>query len=123
MPRPIRGATLPGGRYPATSAHHGSCLRSASTTGSRTSCSEHHALRSNRIVRRRVTMNDRTKLHELIGPRDSTLLFEAMRRGITRRQMLQLLLAGGMQASLAGSLAGIAGNAYAQTPKKGGRIR
>jgi peptide/nickel transport system substrate-binding protein len=50
-------------------------------------------------------------------------LMEAMQRGITRRQMIQMLIAGGMQAALAGSLAGIAGSAYAQTPRKGGRIR
>jgi len=68
-------------------------------------------------------MNDRTKLQGLIGPRESSMLMETIERGITRRQMIQMLIAGGMQATFAGSIASIAGNAYAQTPKKGGRIR
>jgi peptide/nickel transport system substrate-binding protein len=68
-------------------------------------------------------MNDSKKLQDLIGPNDSMRLMDALQRGITRRQMIQLLIAGGMQATLAGSLAGIAGNAHAQTPRRGGRIR
>ena len=68
-------------------------------------------------------MNDRTTLQQLIGPQDSVRLMDAMQRGITRRQMIQMLIAGGMQATLAGSLATVAGNAHAQTPRRGGRIR
>ena len=68
-------------------------------------------------------MNDRKKLQGLLGPHDCTRLMDAMQRGITRRQMIQLLVAGGMQVTLAGSIASLAGNAHAQTPKKGGRIR
>ena len=68
-------------------------------------------------------MNDRKKLQGLLGPHDCTRLMDAMQRGITRRQMIQLLVAGGMQVTLAGSIASLAGNAHAQTPKKGGRLR
>ena len=68
-------------------------------------------------------MSDRTPLEQLVGPADSQRLFAALRRGATRRDVLTMLLAGGMQAGLAGGLAGTALSAHAQTPKKGGRIR
>src|SRR4051812_36213697 len=68
-------------------------------------------------------MNDRTKLSQLIGPNESSAMMDALNRGITRRQMIHLLVAGGMQATLAGSIATMASSAHAQTPKKGGRIR
>jgi peptide/nickel transport system substrate-binding protein len=41
----------------------------------------------------------------------------------SRRDVLAMLTAGGMQAVLAGSIAGIATSAQAQTPRKGGRIK
>ncbi|MEO8133107.1 MAG: ABC transporter substrate-binding protein [Betaproteobacteria bacterium] len=68
-------------------------------------------------------MNESKKLQDLIGPQDSMRLMDAMKRGITRRQMIAMLVAGGMQAALAGSIAGIAGSAHAQTPRQGGRLR
>ena len=34
-----------------------------------------------------------------------------------------MLMAGGMQATLAGGIAGAAASAHAQTPRKGGRLR
>ncbi|MBK9608863.1 MAG: ABC transporter substrate-binding protein [Betaproteobacteria bacterium] len=68
-------------------------------------------------------MNDSKKLQGLIGSHDSVRLLDALQRGITRRQMIQLLIAGGMQATLAGSIASLAGNAHAQTGRRGGRIR
>ena len=39
-----------------------------------------------------------------------------------RRDVLAMLMAGGMQATLAGGLATLATTAHAQTPRKGGRI-
>ena len=68
-------------------------------------------------------MNDSKKLQGLIGSHDSVRLLDALQRGITRRQMIQMLIAGGMQATLAGSIASLAGNAHAQTGRRGGRIR
>jgi peptide/nickel transport system substrate-binding protein len=50
-------------------------------------------------------------------------LFGALRHGVTRRDILKMLMAGGMQAQLAGSLATTAMSVHAQTPRKGGRIR
>ena len=47
----------------------------------------------------------------------------ALQRGATRRDILAMLMAGGMQATLAGGLAGTALSAHAQTPKRGGKIR
>ena len=44
-------------------------------------------------------------------------------RGISRRDVMRTLLAGGMLATTAGGLLTHAGTAFAQTPKKGGRIR
>ncbi|WP_077034621.1 ABC transporter substrate-binding protein [Pelomonas sp. KK5] len=68
-------------------------------------------------------MNENKPLHELLGPQDSLRLMDALRRGASRRDILGMLLAGGMQATLAGGLAGAALSAHAQTPRRGGRIR
>ncbi len=43
--------------------------------------------------------------------------------GVSRRDVMRLLASGGMMATTAGGLLTAAGNAFAQTPKKGGRIR
>lgn len=59
----------------------------------------------------------------LVGPGESLRVMESLRRGASRRDVLSMLLAGGMQATLAGSLAGMAVTAHAQTPRRGGRIR
>jgi peptide/nickel transport system substrate-binding protein len=59
----------------------------------------------------------------LIGPQDSVRVMESLQRGATRRDILTMLMAGGMQATLAGGIAGTALSAYAQTPRRGGRIR
>ena len=67
-------------------------------------------------------MTDRTSFDPLVGPEESRRLFGALQRGATRRDILAMLTAGGMQAALAGSLATLAGTAQAQTPRKGGRI-
>ena len=68
-------------------------------------------------------MTDRKLFDTLVGPEESQRLFGALQRGVTRREMLKMLVAGGMQATLAGSLATTAMSVHAQTPRKGGRLR
>lgn len=63
------------------------------------------------------------QLTGLIGPEESTRILGALQRGASRRDVLAMLTAGGMQAVLAGSIAGVAASAHAQTPRKGGRIK
>ena len=53
---------------------------------------------------------------------DSRLVEDALRCGVSRRDVLRLAASTGMIAAAGGILAG-AGRAHAQTPKKGGRIR
>jgi peptide/nickel transport system substrate-binding protein len=68
-------------------------------------------------------MTDRKSFDTLVGPEESRRLFGALQRGATRRDMLAMLMAGGMQATLAGGLATTALSVHAQTPKRGGKIR
>ena len=68
-------------------------------------------------------MTDRKSIDTLVGPEVSQRLFGAMQRGATRRDVLAMLMAGGMQAALAGGLAATALSVHAQTPKRGGKIR
>jgi len=68
-------------------------------------------------------MNERTKLQDLVGPHDSTRMLDALKRGASRRDVLAMLMAGGMQATLAGGLSTLALSVHAATPKRGGRIR
>ncbi len=69
-------------------------------------------------------MNDSgNEFENLVGPGESLRVMDLLKRGATRREVLAMLLAGGMQATLAGSLAGVAVKAHAETPKRGGRIR
>jgi peptide/nickel transport system substrate-binding protein len=68
-------------------------------------------------------MNDHDKLSSLTGPEDSTRIMRALQRGASRRDVLAMLVAGGMRATLAGGIAGAAVSAHAQTPRKGGRLR
>lgn len=58
-----------------------------------------------------------------IDPSDKQTIVEAVRRGITRREMLTILGAAGITAASAGSLFTAAGQALAATPTKGGRAR
>jgi len=67
-------------------------------------------------------MTDRKALDALVGPEESERLFGALQRGAKRRDVLAMLMAGGMQATLAGGLATLATTAHAQAPRKGGRI-
>ena len=65
----------------------------------------------------------RQSLAHLVGPQESQRLLTALQRGATRRDILGLLMAGGMQAGLAGGLASTALSVHAQTPKRGGKLR
>jgi peptide/nickel transport system substrate-binding protein len=67
--------------------------------------------------------NSRNKFDSLVHPADSARVMESLRRGASRRDVLAMLMAGGMQATLAGGAATFAISAHAQTPRKGGRIR
>jgi len=68
-------------------------------------------------------MKERQALQNLVGPHESQRLMDALQRGASRRDILSMLVAGGMQATLAGGLATTALSARAQTPKRGGKIR
>lgn len=70
-------------------------------------------------------MSDISKksLENLVGPGESLRMMDSLKRGATRRDILSMLMAGGMQATLAGGLAGMAVSAHAQTPRHGGRLR
>lgn len=56
-------------------------------------------------------------------PGDLGRVQEAMRRGASRRDLLRLLTGAGLAAATAGGVLGLAGEALAQTPRRGGRIR
>ena len=60
---------------------------------------------------------------KLVGPGESLRVMESLKRGASRRDILAMLMAGGMQATLTGGLAGVAMTAHAQTPRRGGKIR
>jgi peptide/nickel transport system substrate-binding protein len=68
-------------------------------------------------------MTDRKSIDTLVGPEESRRLFGALQRGATRRDLLAMLAAGGMHATLAGGLAATALSVQAQTPRRGGKIR
>jgi peptide/nickel transport system substrate-binding protein len=68
-------------------------------------------------------MNERNNLQDLVGPHDSTRMLDALKRGASRRDVLAMLMAGGMQATVASGLSTLALSAHAATPKRGGRIR
>ncbi|KWR77535.1 ABC transporter substrate-binding protein [Cupriavidus sp. IDO] len=70
-----------------------------------------------------MAMSDKKPFEGLIGPAESTRIMSALHYGASRRDVLKILAAGGMQLGLAGSLAGAAVSAHAQTPRRGGRIR
>jgi peptide/nickel transport system substrate-binding protein len=70
-----------------------------------------------------ATMSHRQPLDNLVGPHESQRLLDALKRGASRRDILGLLVAGGMQAGLAGTLASTALSVHAQTPKRGGKLR
>jgi peptide/nickel transport system substrate-binding protein len=61
--------------------------------------------------------------YENFGIADRQKLETALRRGASRRDILNLLVAGGMSAALGAGIVTGATKAYAATPKKGGRLR
>ncbi|MDI6836581.1 MAG: ABC transporter substrate-binding protein, partial [Rhizobiaceae bacterium] len=54
---------------------------------------------------------------------DDAMVEDAIRRGATRRELLQLMLAGGVALSAGGLVLGRASNAVAATPTKGGHLK
>ena len=68
-------------------------------------------------------MGHSKQLDGLVGPEESTRILGALQRGASRRDVLAMLTAAGMQAALAGGIASVAASAYAATPRKGGRIK
>ncbi len=69
-----------------------------------------------KVTREELSLDD-------IDPGDKQDLIDAVRRGITRREMMTMLGAAGMTAASAGHLFSSAGEAVAATPKKGGMVR
>ena len=68
-------------------------------------------------------MTKQEQTSSLIGPEESRSIMGELRYGASRRDVLAMLAAGGMQATLAGSLASTALAAQAAAPRKGGRIK
>lgn len=54
---------------------------------------------------------------------DDAMVETAIRRGATRRELLQMMLAGGAALSAGSLVLGRAGNAVAATPVSGGTLR
>lgn len=71
-----------------------------------------------------MSENQKT-LSQILGQKESEVVMQALRRGASRRDVLKLLGAGGMNIATAGGLATFAAGTFAQTPtpKRGGRIR
>lgn len=68
-------------------------------------------------------MSKSKSFEALVGPQESQRLFGALQRGASRRDILGMLVGAGMQAGLAGALAGTAVTAHAETPRRGGKLR
>jgi peptide/nickel transport system substrate-binding protein len=68
-------------------------------------------------------MTKQQQISSLTGPEESRRIMGELQRGASRRDVLAMLAAGGMQATLAGSLASTALAAQAAAPRKGGRIK
>jgi peptide/nickel transport system substrate-binding protein len=68
-------------------------------------------------------MTDHKKFENLVSPAESQLMMQALSRGASRRDILAMLTAAGMHATLAGGLATAALSAHAQTPRRGGKLR
>ncbi len=90
--RPLRAAVVPARGRPVLPPEGSPRLRAPSTF-----FHDRH--------QERDTMTDRKQFDTLVGPEESQRLMGALQRGATRRDMLAMLMAGGMQATLAGSLA------------------
>jgi peptide/nickel transport system substrate-binding protein len=68
-------------------------------------------------------MEKHKPLASIVGPEESTRIMGALQRGASRRDVLAMLTAAGMQVTLAGSIATAAASVQAATPRKGGRIK
>lgn len=66
---------------------------------------------------------EHSTLGSLLDPHDRVRALQALARGATRRDVVAMLMAAGMQAAVAGSMATMAAKAHANTPRRGGRIR
>lgn len=62
-------------------------------------------------------------VNDILCPRDASTIETAIRRGVSRRELLRMLMAGGATVGLAGTLLGSVERAMAATPKRGGHIR
>jgi peptide/nickel transport system substrate-binding protein len=56
-------------------------------------------------------------------PADDRMVEGALRRGANRRELLQMLMAGGIGLAAGGAILGRAGSALAQTPRRGGTMK
>jgi len=71
-----------------------------------------------------MSMSESQKqLQQLVGPSESLRMMDSLKRGATRRDVLAMLAACGMQATVAGGIASLAVSAHAETPRRGGRLR
>jgi peptide/nickel transport system substrate-binding protein len=69
-------------------------------------------------------MSERQKAWQsIVGPQESERVMRALQHGASRRDVLGMLMAGGMRIGMAGGIAATALEAHAATPKRGGRIR
>ena len=59
----------------------------------------------------------------VLGRTDAAFLKQALKRGASRRELTQWLIAAGMSLSAAGVVLTKSARALADTPKKGGRLR
>src|SRR5699024_2540917 len=71
-----------------------------------------------------MTMIDsHKKFEQLVGPGESLRVMNSLKRGATQRDVLAMLTACGMQATVARRIASLATSVHAQTPKRVVRIR
>ncbi len=56
-------------------------------------------------------------------PSDDRAVEQALRRGASRRDLLQMLMAGGLGLAAGGAVLGRAGSALAQAPRRGGSVK
>lgn len=68
-------------------------------------------------------MSNMTNGYQGLSASEKERLDRALRSGASRRDVMKMLLAAGMATTLAGSVVTGATRAFAQTPKKGGKIR
>lgn len=67
-------------------------------------------------------MKKNDPLHGRLDHSDNERLYEMIKRGATRRQVMKYFMASGATAAAAGTLFGTAENAWAMTPVRGGKL-